>query len=71
MVAEPLLLLVCLVLLVIAFLATYLIMPWLIAALRKAEITGRDMHKHGNPEIPTMGGVGVFVGFAGQLTVRL
>jgi len=68
MVAEPLLLLECVVLLVIALMATYLIIPWLIAALRKAEITGRDMHKRGNPEIPTMGGVGVFVGFATAMT---
>jgi len=61
-------LVVSVALLLIAFLATYLIMPWLIAALRKAEITGRDLHKRAAPEVPTMGGIGVFVGFATAMT---
>ncbi len=45
MVAEPLLVVASVALMLAAFIATYLIMPWLIAALRKAEITGRDVHK--------------------------
>lgn len=54
---------------VVAFLATYSIMPWLIAALTRAGITGEDLHKQGKPKIPTMGGIGVFVGFAAAMTV--
>jgi UDP-N-acetylglucosamine--dolichyl-phosphate N-acetylglucosaminephosphotransferase len=68
MAAEPLVLLESVALMFVAFLATYAIMPWLIAALSKAEITGRDMHKRAAPEIPTMGGVGIFVGFAAAMT---
>jgi UDP-N-acetylglucosamine--dolichyl-phosphate N-acetylglucosaminephosphotransferase len=68
MVAEPLVLLASVSLMLVAFLATYLIMPWLIAALRKAEITGRDVHKQAAPKVPTMGGIGVFVGFAAAMT---
>ena len=67
-VAELLVPLACAGLLAISFLATYLIMPWLIAALGKSEITGRDVHKTAVPEIPTMGGIGVFVGFAAAMT---
>jgi UDP-N-acetylglucosamine--dolichyl-phosphate N-acetylglucosaminephosphotransferase len=68
MAANLLLSLASLALLLVAFLTTYLIMPWLIAALRKAEITGKDVHKRRAPEIPTMGGIGVFVGFAAAMT---
>jgi UDP-N-acetylglucosamine--dolichyl-phosphate N-acetylglucosaminephosphotransferase len=68
MAADLFLSLAALVLLLVAFLATYLIMPWLIAALRKAGITGKDLHKVGAPEVPTMGGIGIFVGFATAMT---
>jgi UDP-N-acetylglucosamine--dolichyl-phosphate N-acetylglucosaminephosphotransferase len=68
MVADLFLSLAALVLLLVAFLATYLIMPWLISALRKAGITGKDLHKPGTPEVPTMGGIGIFVGFATAMT---
>ncbi|MGA2972706.1 MAG: hypothetical protein ABSE39_08815 [Candidatus Bathyarchaeia archaeon] len=56
-------------LLLVSFLATYAVMPWLINALRKAEITGRDVHKIDVREIPTMGGIGLFVGFATGMTL--
>lgn len=68
MAAEPLVLLESVALMFVAFLATYAIMPWLIAALSKAEITERDVHKPSAPQIPTMGGIGVFVGFAAAMT---
>jgi UDP-N-acetylglucosamine--dolichyl-phosphate N-acetylglucosaminephosphotransferase len=68
MVAEPLVLAASVALMLVAFLATYLIMPWLLAALRRAGITAKDLHKLGAPEVPTMGGIGVFVGFATALT---
>lgn len=56
-------------LVVVAFLVTYASMPRLIEALRKAGITGRDLHKPRSHNIPTMGGVGVFVGFAAAMTL--
>jgi UDP-N-acetylglucosamine--dolichyl-phosphate N-acetylglucosaminephosphotransferase len=68
MVADLFLSLAALVLLLVAFLATHLIMPWLIDALRRAGITGKDLHKPGTPEVPTMGGIGIFVGFASAMT---
>jgi UDP-N-acetylglucosamine--dolichyl-phosphate N-acetylglucosaminephosphotransferase len=68
MTANPFLFLASLALLLAAYLTTYLIMPWLITALRKAGITGKDMHKPGTPQVPTMGGIGVFVGFAAAMT---
>jgi len=67
MAAAPLVLLESVGLMFAAFLATYAIMPWLIAALRKAEITGTDVHKQAALEIPTMGGIGVFVGFTAAM----
>lgn len=56
-------------LVVVAFLVTYASMPWLIEALGKAGITGRDLHKPRSHNLPTMGGVGVFVGFAAAMTL--
>ncbi|MGA2460005.1 MAG: hypothetical protein ABSF82_01090 [Candidatus Bathyarchaeia archaeon] len=54
---------------VVAFLLTYLLMPWLIAALTRAGIVGEDLHKQGTPKVPTMGGIGIFVGFAAAMTL--
>jgi UDP-N-acetylglucosamine--dolichyl-phosphate N-acetylglucosaminephosphotransferase len=68
MAADLFLSLAALGLLLVAFLATYLIMPWLIDALRRTGITGKDLHKPGTPEVPTMGGIGIFVGFAAAMT---
>ncbi len=44
-------------------------MPWLIVALKKAGITGKDLHRPKTPAVPTMGGVGVFAGFAVAMTI--
>jgi UDP-N-acetylglucosamine--dolichyl-phosphate N-acetylglucosaminephosphotransferase len=52
-----------------AFLSTYLLMPWLIAALTHAGIVGEDLHKRGKPKVPTMGGIGIFAGFATAMTL--
>jgi UDP-N-acetylglucosamine--dolichyl-phosphate N-acetylglucosaminephosphotransferase len=54
---------------VVAFLVTYFAMPSLISALKKERITGRDMHRPGAPEIPRMGGIGLFAGFAAAMTL--
>ncbi|HXZ89569.1 MAG TPA: hypothetical protein VEG61_00780, partial [Candidatus Dormibacteraeota bacterium] len=53
----------------VAFLVTYLTMPWLIRALRRAGITGIDLHKPRRPSIPTMGGLGIYAGFAVAMTI--
>ena len=53
----------------VTFLVTYLTMPWLIGALSRAGITGRDLHKPRRPSIPTMGGVGIYAGFAVAMTI--
>jgi UDP-N-acetylglucosamine--dolichyl-phosphate N-acetylglucosaminephosphotransferase len=53
----------------LSFLVTYLTMPWFIEALRRAGITGRDLHKPRMPSIPTMGGVGIYAGFAVAMTI--
>ena len=52
-----------------AFGVTYVVMPWLIKALTRAKILARDLHKKGTPAIPTMGGIGIFVGVAAALTL--
>ena len=69
MVVELNVLVVSVALLVFAFVATYLIMPWLTAALKRAGITGKDLHKKGKPDVPNMGGIGIFVGFAASMTL--
>ncbi|MGB1586940.1 MAG: hypothetical protein ACPHID_07850 [Thermoplasmatota archaeon] len=47
----------------VALFACLYIMPKAIAKLRGAGIVGRDRHKEGRPEIPEMGGLGVFVAY--------
>jgi UDP-N-acetylglucosamine--dolichyl-phosphate N-acetylglucosaminephosphotransferase len=69
MVVELNVLVVSVALLVFAFVATYLIMPWLTAALKRAGITGKDLHKKGKPDVANMGGIGIFVGFAASMTL--
>ena len=56
-------------LVLVAFVVSYAIMPRFIEALRKAGITGKDLHKPKAHMIPAMGGVGVFAGFAAAMTV--
>jgi UDP-N-acetylmuramyl pentapeptide phosphotransferase/UDP-N-acetylglucosamine-1-phosphate transferase len=53
----------------ISFTATYLVVPWLIRALVRREITEKDLHRLGFPKVPTMGGVAVFAGFAAAMTL--
>jgi len=69
MIIELNVLVVSLALLTFAFVATYLIMPWLTVALKKARITGKDLHKLETPDVPNMGGIGIFVGFAASMTL--
>lgn len=46
-----------------SFLATYLLLPWIIKSLRGTPAMGRDLHKPGKPLIPEMGGLAVILGF--------
>ena len=54
---------------VVAFTATYATVPWLRRALIRARIVEKDVHKPGFPEIPSMGGLGIFAGVAAALTI--
>ena len=69
MIIESNVLIVSIALLIFAFVATYIILPWLTLALKRAGITGKDLHKKGTPEVPNMGGIGIFVGFASAMTL--
>lgn len=54
---------------VVSFSITHGTMPWLIKALTRAGITGKDLHKADAPEIPAMGGIGIFAGLAAAMTL--
>lgn len=43
--------------------ATFVLMPVVMRKLRGAGIVGRDINKPDRPEVPEMGGIGVFLGF--------
>ena len=47
----------------VSFFVTILIIPWLIANMKKKGFIGRDMNKVENIEIPEMGGIAVVIGF--------
>ncbi len=49
--------------LLISFAFTFLTTGWLIKKLEVAGITGRDMCKHGHPDVPEMGGLAILGGF--------
>jgi len=53
----------------VAFVLTHATVPWLHRALIRARIVEKDVHKLGFPEIPTMGGLGIFAGVAAALTM--
>ena len=53
----------------VSFAATYLLVPWLIAALVRRGIVEKDLHRAGYPGVPTMGGFAVFAGFAAAMTL--
>lgn len=46
-----------------AFAVTYLLTPGLARKLAEAGISGKDMNKEGNPEVPEMGGLAITAGF--------
>lgn len=48
---------------IVAFFATYLVMPKLISKLKDANIVGKDIHKLQKPIVAEMGGIGILFGF--------
>ncbi len=48
---------------IVAFVATYLFLPWLIKSLRGTTAVGKDLNKPSKPLVPEMGGLGVMLGF--------
>ncbi|MFB6215122.1 MAG: hypothetical protein ABEI54_04550, partial [Candidatus Bipolaricaulia bacterium] len=45
---------------------------WVISPLlARSGLTGRDLHKEGEPKIPEMGGLGVLVGITGGLVLAI
>ena len=56
---------------IIAFIITFLIMPWLIQKLMEAGIVGIDLHKMHRPSIPEMGGLGILFGIASSVIVGI
>lgn len=54
---------------VVALLVTYMLTPWLITSITRAGIMEEDLHKRDKPRLPTMGGIGIFAGFASAMTL--
>ena len=53
-----------------AFIATFVVMPYVISKMKNSKIVGIDVHKLDKPEVAEMGGVGVLVGLVvGCLTL--
>lgn len=48
--------------LLVAFIVTFLIMPYIIRAMKRRGIIGVDVHKIDKPEIAEMGGLGILIG---------
>lgn len=55
----------------VAFLMTFLIVPWLIPKLRAKGIVGKDLNKLDQPEVAEMGGIAVVIGFFAGVGVLL
>lgn len=55
----------------VSFLTTFLLTPWIIPKLKRAGITGRDVNKPDNPEIPEMGGFAVVFGLSAGLLLAI
>ena len=62
---------ILLVIFLISFVVSFGIFPVMIPALKRAGITGRDMHKPDQPEIAEMGGLAIVVGFCAGIVVAI
>ncbi|UCF07696.1 MAG: hypothetical protein JSW28_08650 [Thermoplasmata archaeon] len=57
--------------LVVSFFTTVFTVPWLIAQLKKKNLTGVDRNKFSKPRIPEMGGLAVVIGFIAGVSTLL
>lgn len=48
--------------LLVTFIVTFIVMPYVIKAMRKRNIVGVDVHKVDKPKVAEMGGMGILVG---------
>ncbi|MEW5748734.1 MAG: hypothetical protein AB1793_08155 [Candidatus Thermoplasmatota archaeon] len=55
----------------VAFLVTFIIIPWLIPQLKARGIVGKDLNKPSQPEIAEMGGIAVVIGFFAGVSILL
>ena len=51
------------IVLAVSYIFTYMLIPWFIPRLLKANISGKDMNKTPSPTIPEMGGFAIIGGF--------
>ncbi len=57
--------------LAVAFLMTFLVLPWLIPKMKARGIVGRDLNKPNRPEVAEMGGIAVVIGFFAGVSMLL
>ncbi|MFC2106174.1 hypothetical protein ACFLS0_05445 [Candidatus Bipolaricaulota bacterium] len=55
----------------VSLLASFLCSPRLITWLKRAGITGHDLHKSGHPLVPEMGGLAVVIGFGAGILLTI
>lgn len=55
----------------ISLFGTWFTLLEIIPLLKRAGITGKDLHKPGQPEVPEMGGLGILVGLSGGLVLSV
>lgn len=51
--------------------ATWITLRIIIPLLGRAKLTGKDIHKISQPEIPEMGGLGIVVGLSGGFILAI
>ena len=55
----------------VSFFGTWSTLLEIIPLLKRAGITGKDLHKPDQPEVPEMGGLGILVGLSGGLVLSV
>jgi UDP-N-acetylglucosamine--dolichyl-phosphate N-acetylglucosaminephosphotransferase len=54
-----------------SFIVTLLSTPWIMPKLKRSGLTGKDLNKENNPEIPEMGGFGIIFGFSSGILIAI
>ncbi len=62
---------ITLTVLLVSFVVTFVAHGALIPALKRARITGRDLHKPGQPEVAEMGGLSIVLGFSAGIILAI